>query len=365
MKIAYESLKKVNESFEKRFQTQFQDFLNKGWYILGEQVKLFEDQFAAYLDTKAVIGVANGLDALILSIEALDLPKNSEIIVPSNTYIATILSIIRCGYKPVLVEPDLFTYNIDPKEIERNISNLTKVILVVHMYGKPCDMVTIMSIATINNIIVIEDCAQAHGAQLNGIYCGNFGHVSAFSFYPTKNLGCLGDGGAIATNDLIIAQNIRTLRNYGSKTKYYNELIGYNSRLDELQACFLNIKLKSLNKINEHKKMLANQYLTCINNDLLTLPIIDKSENHVFHIFNVRTAHRDKLKEFLSGHGITTEIHYPIAPHKQLAYKEILSGYYPISEEIHNTTLSLPISYGHTLSEINYVIDVLNNYKDL
>jgi dTDP-4-amino-4,6-dideoxygalactose transaminase len=363
MKVEYESLSSVNKNFEPAFLEQFQHFLSKGWYILGDQVSLFENQFAGYLEAKSVVGVANGLDALILSIEALGLPKNSEIIVPANTYIATILSILRCGFIPVLVEPDILTYNIDPTKIEKSITKLTKVILVVHMYGKPCDMISIMSIANKHNIIVIEDCAQAHGAQLNGVHCGNFGNISAFSFYPTKNLGCLGDGGAIATNDLLISEKIKILRNYGSKTKYYNELIGYNSRLDELQACFLNIKLKSLDEINNHKIMLAKQYFDKIKNELLILPTLNNSEKHVFHIFNVRTTHRDKLKTYLSDNGIKTEIHYPIPPHKQLAYKDILAGNYPITEEIHNTTLSLPISFGHTLSDINYVIDVLNNYK--
>jgi dTDP-4-amino-4,6-dideoxygalactose transaminase len=364
MKVKYESLTDVNKHFEHAFMDQFRVLLSKGWYILGDEVLSFENNFASYLGMNSVVGVGNGLDALVLSIEALGLPRNSEIIVPANTYIATILSIIRSGHKPILVEPDILTYNIDPNKIERAITKSTRVILVVHMYGKPCEMNSILSIANKYNIKIIEDCAQAHGAQFDGVFCGNFGDVSAFSFYPTKNLGCLGDGGAIATNNYAISEKIRTLRNYGSKTKYKNELIGYNSRLDEIQASFLNIKLKYLDEINNHKISLAKLYFDNIHNDLLILPAINKFEKHVFHIFNIRTTHRDKLKIYLEENGVKTEVHYPIAPHKQLAYKNILDGKYPITEEIHSTTLSLPISFGHTETDISYVIDVLNNYKE-
>lgn len=358
--IEYENLKKVNEKFFDEYKKAFEDVLNSGWYILGENVKKFEEEFAKYLGVKHCIGVASGLDALILAIDALELPYDSEIIVPSNTYIATILAIVRNGLKPVLVEPDIRTYNIDPTKIEERITEKTRAIIVVHLYGKPCDMDPILDLAKKYNLYVIEDVAQAHGSKYKGKKTGTFG-IGCFSFYPTKNLGALGDAGAVVTDDDILAEKIKALRNYGSKKKYYNDYIGYNSRLDELQAIFLRIKLRFLDEINEHKRKLASIYLKNLADDFIK-PVVDEDCYDVYHIFNVRHEKRDSLREYLLANGIITEIHYPIPPHKQESMKGIITGEYPISEEIHNTTLSLPISYFHTEEDIIKICEVMNRW---
>lgn len=358
--IEYENLKKVNEKFFDEYKKAFEDVLNSGWYILGENVKKFEEEFAKYLGVKHCIGVASGLDALILAIDALELPYDSEIIVPSNTYIATILAIVRNGLKPVLVEPDIRTYNIDPTKIEERITEKTRAIIVVHLYGKPCDMDPILDLAKKYNLYVIEDVAQAHGSKYKGKKTGTFG-IGCFSFYPTKNLGALGDAGAVVTDDDILAEKIKALRNYGSKKKYYNDYIGYNSRLDELQAIFLRIKLRFLDEINEHKRKLASIYLKNLADDFIK-PVVDEDCYDVYHIFNVRHEKRDSLKKYLLENGIITEIHYPIPPDKQEALKGIITGEYPISEEIHNTTLSLPISYFHTEEDIIKICEVMNRW---
>lgn len=359
--IEYESLKLANEPFFEEYKRVFQKVMESGWYILGENVKKFEEEFASYIGTKYCIGVASGLDALILVLDALDLPDESEVIVPSNTYIATILSIIRCGHKPVLVEPDVRTYNIDPSKIEEKITPKTRAIMVVHLYGKSCDMNPIMDIVKRYNLHLIEDCAQAHGATYKGKKVGTFG-TGCFSFYPTKNLGCLGDGGAITTDDEKLAEKLRALRNYGSHKKYYNEYIGYNSRLDELQAALLSVKLKYLDKINEHKRKLAKIYFENLNSKKFILPAVHPDYYDVYHIFNIRHSERDRLREYLLENGVKTEIHYPCPPHKQKAMQGILEGEYPVSEEIHSTTLSLPISYFHTEEDILKVCEVLNKF---
>lgn len=360
--IEYENLQKSNATFFQEFQKNFLGFLQKGIFILGENVSSFEEEFASYVGSKYCIGVASGLDALILSLQALDLPKDSEVIVPSNTYIATILSILRNDLKPVLVEPDLKTYNIDPLKIEEKITSKTKAILVVHLYGKACSMDPILSLAQKYNLHLLEDCAQAHGAKYNNQQVGTFG-IGCFSFYPTKNLGALGDAGGITTNDEHLANKLKALRNYGSKQKYINQYIGHNSRLDEIQACFLRTKLKSLDAIIAHKRTLAKLYLEGLEGSYFTCPRIEEDFFDVYHIFNIRHPKRDALKEYLSQCGISTEIHYPIPPHKQEAMKNILKGDYPISEEIHRTTLSLPISYATTQEEVLRVIDALKNFK--
>ncbi len=360
--IEYENLKKVNEKFFDEYKKAFEDVLTSGWYILGENVKKFEEEFAKYLGVKHCIGVASGLDALILAIYALDLPGDSEIIVPSNTYIATILAIVRNGLKPVLVEPDIRTYNIDPTKIEEKISEKTKAIIVVHLYGKSCNMDPILALAKKYNLYVIEDVAQGHGSKYKGKKTGTFG-IGCFSFYPTKNLGALGDAGAVVTNDDSLAEKIKALRNYGSRKKYYNDYIGYNSRIDELQAAFLRIKLRFLDEINEHKRKLASIYLKNLADDFIK-PVVSEDYYDVYHIFNIRHKKRDSLREYLLANGIITEIHYPIPPHKQKAMKGIIAGEYPISEEIHNTTLSLPISYFHTEEDIIKVCEVMNRWLD-
>ena len=360
--IEYENLGKLNQSFFEDYRQAFDEVLNSGWYILGKAVQQFEKDFAFYCNTSYCCGVANGLDAMILALKALKIENHDEVIVPSNTYIATILSILHAGLKPVLVEPDIETYNIDPFKIEEKINVRTKAILVVHLYGKICDMGSIMQIARKHNLKVIEDCAQAHGAMFKGNKAGSFGAFGAFSFYPTKNLGALGDAGALTTSDDSLLQTVVTLRNYGSRQKYYNELPGFNSRLDELQAGLLTVKLKKLDEINEHKRKLAGVYLRGLKNDFIK-PIVQAEYHDVYHIFNIRHPRRDALRDYLVNKGIKTEIHYPIAPNKQIAMRGILDKEQtPIAEEIHNTTLSLPISYFHTEHDVNYIIDTMNKF---
>jgi len=361
--IDYENLYKVNKPFIKKYKGKFNSILNKGWFILGEEVSEFEKEFAEYCGAKYCIGVANGLDALVLSILACDFPLRSEIIVPSNTYIASILAIINAGHIPVLVEPDIQTYNIDEKLIEKKITEKTKAIMPVHLYGRLCNMESIIEIADKHNLKIIEDAAQAHGAALRGKKAGAWGDLTAFSFYPTKNLGSLGDAGAVTTNNEHYAEKVRTLRNYGSKKKYYNELPGFNSRLDELQAGFLRIKLKSLDKINSHKNKLAAIYNEELPEGKFIKPLIDKEYYHVYHIYNIRHNERDRLKAYLEKNGIKSDIHYPIAPNKQQAMSGILHGQEtPIAQEIHSTTLSLPLSFCHSESEIRSVCRILKYF---
>lgn len=360
--IEYENLAKLNKPYLDEYRNEFDNVLESGWFILGENVKLFENEFAEYNNVNHCIGVASGLDALVLAIRTLDIEEGSEIIVPSNTYIATILAILQCGFKPVLVEPNINTYNIDPSLIEKSITNRTKALIVVHLYGKVCEMDLILDICRKNNLYLIEDCAQAHGATYKGKKAGSFGDMAAFSFYPTKNLGCLGDGGAITTNNSTFDVKLRMLRNYGSSKKYYNEYIGYNSRLDELQAAFLRVKLRHLDEINRHKRNLASIYTDNLNSSF-KLPVTQKDFFDVFHIYNIRHSNRDKLKNYLLENGIKTEIHYPVAPHKQKALESLSDLSFPISDEIHNTTLSLPISTFHSETDILNIIEVLNAFN--
>lgn len=359
--IYYENLFNSNKKFIEEYKSKFTEVLNSGWFILGNEVKKFEDEFATYHNANFCVGVASGLDALTLSLIASRIPENSEVIVPSNTYIATILSILHAKMKPVLVEPNIRTYNIDPTKIEEKISSRTKALMIVHLYGKSCEMDAIVDICRKHNLILIEDCAQSHGAKYKDKLTGTFGDFGAFSFYPTKNLGALGDAGAVITNNDEYAERLRMLRNYGSLKKYHNELIGFNSRLDELQATLLSIKIKYLDEINSHKRKLAKIYLENLSDDFIK-PEVNENYFDVYHIFNVRHPKRDKLKEYLLSNDIQTEIHYPVPPHKQKAMKGIISGDYPISEEIHNTTLSLPCSFGHTETEIYKVVEVMNKF---
>ncbi|WP_293883759.1 MULTISPECIES: DegT/DnrJ/EryC1/StrS family aminotransferase [unclassified Sphingobacterium] len=361
--IAYESLQQVNRGFMEEYTNAFQNVLHGGWYILGKQVTQFEQSFANYCGVEHCIGVASGLDALVLSLRYFGFNPGDEVIVPANTYIASILAIMQVGLKPVLVEPDINTYNIDPESIESAITARTKAILVVHLYGKMCDMDPILLLAEKYGLKVVEDCAQAHGAIYNGQKAGSFGDFGAFSFYPTKNLGALGDAGAITCKDEKINSSIRTLRNYGSSAKYVFDEVGYNSRLDELQASFLSVKLKYLDDITTHKQKLAAIYRNELKTDF-TLPTLQVGFDDVFHIFAIRHPERDRLKRYLLDNGIGTEIHYPIAPHQQKAMNGILFGKsYPISEEIHRTILSLPISYGHTEEDISKVVEVMNKFS--
>lgn len=362
--IKFLDLQKINQPYETEFQQKFQQFLNKGWYILGENVKQFESEFATYCGTKHCIGVANGLDALILIFRAYKelkkLQKGDEVIVPANTYIASIIAVLQNDLVPVLVEPNIETYNINPNEIEKHITPKTKAILPVHLYGQLCDMKAINEIAKKHNLLVIEDAAQAHGAKSPSF--GRVGEASGFSFYPGKNLGALADAGAITTNDDELAKTIFSLRNYGSQRKYENEFIGLNSRLDEIQAGFLSVKLKDLDRQNQKRREVAKRYLSEIKNEKIILPYYDNSENHVFHLFVIRTENREDLQQYLLKNNIETLIHYPIAPHKQQAMKDFSHLSLPITEKIHNQVLSIPISPVLTDEEVSTIIDVLNNY---
>jgi len=362
--IAYEDLKKVNENFTGLFQKQLIAFLDKGWYVLGEEVKRFENQFAEYNSSPYCVGVANGLDALILGLKVFDFKVGSEVLVPSNTYIATILSILNCGLKPVLVEPTLEDYLIDVNKIEGLINKKTVAIMPVHLYGKSCNMSAIMKLADEYGLKVIEDCAQAHGAEFDGKKVGTFGDVGAFSFYPTKNLGAIGDAGAILLKDITLFEKIKALRNYGSEKKYYNKYQGLNSRLDEIQALFLNIKLPYLDSINLHKQNIAKIYDKYLNNKFIIKPKTNEFlHQNVFHIYPVRTQYRNKLKLYLSEKGVNTEVHYPIPPHQQEGYRQVLKGNYPISELLHKNLLSLPISYINTEDDILKICRIINSFS--
>ncbi|NUM71309.1 MAG: DegT/DnrJ/EryC1/StrS family aminotransferase [Ignavibacteriaceae bacterium] len=359
--IEYESLKELNRPFFEEFSHSFQKTLNSGWYILGNAVKEFESEFAGYLGSAHCLGVASGLDALILALKAFDFEPGSEVIVPSNTYIATILATMHAGLKPVPVEPDIKTYNINPALIEEKITPKTRAIMIVHLYGKSCDMDPIMAVKEKHNLKLIEDCAQSHGATYKGKMTGTFGEFGAFSFYPTKNLGALGDAGAVVTDDPSLAKRIARLRNYGSEVKYYNQEVGYNSRLDEMQAGFLSVKLRRLDEINSHKRKLALIYEENLSNNFIK-PVIHADYSDVYHIYNIRHPERDKLRAYLLENGIRTEIHYPVSPNKQQAMQGIIDGDYPVSEEIHATTLSLPVSFCHSEEDIIKVTEVLNRF---
>ena len=362
--IKFLDLHKINEPYEVLFQEKLKTFLDKGWYILGNEVTTFEQNFAKFCGTQYCIGVGNGLDALTLIFKAYielgKMQKGDEVIVPANTYIASILAILQADLVPVLVEPDEKTFNINPKLISEKISPKTKAILAVHLYGQLAEMNEINEIAQKNNLLVIEDAAQAHGANKENKKAGNLGNATGFSFYPSKNLGALGDGGAITTNDESLAKILFSLRNYGSEVKYQNDFIGVNSRLDELQAAFLNVKLPHLEQENQRRISIAKRYLAEIKNDSIELPFFDDSQNHVFHLFVIRTKNRDELQKYLTKCGIQTQIHYPIPPHQQKALKQFSHLSFPITEKIHKQVLSLPMSPVLTDDEVENVIRILN-----
>lgn len=359
--IEYESLRNSNLEFMDDLEIAASRVIRSGWYVLGNEVELFERDFSNYLGIKNCIGVGNGLDALILSIEALDLPANSEILVASNTYIATIIAIIRAGHRPILVEPDISTFNINPKLLAASITKNTSAICVTHLFGKSCRMDEICAFARSHGLRVIEDCAQAHGAKFMGKMVGTYGDVGCFSFYPTKNLGAIGDAGAIVTNNNIVADRIKYLRNYGSRIKYVNDYIGINSRLDEIQAAMLRVKLNYLNKFNDHKRKLAQIYFDNLHAKI-DLPRRQQDEYDVFHIFAIRHPRRDSLKSYLLEAGIKTEIHYPIPPNQQKALRGFFNSDFPIASELHRTELSLPISFGHSEDEILRVCKAIEKY---
>ena len=360
--IKFLDLQKINALYENAFQQKLKSVLDKGWYILGNEVQEFEKNFASYCHAKYCIGVGNGFDALVLIFKAQiqlgRLQKGDEVIVPANTYIASILSILQADLIPVLVEPKLETYNINPNLIQEKITPKTKAILAVHLYGQLAEMDSINEIAIQNNLVVVEDAAQSHGAYLSENRKSI--NTQSYSFYPGKNLGALGDGGAVITIDDELAKVLFSMRNYGSEVKYHNNYIGINSRLDELQAAFLNVKLPNLDADNEHRRTIAKRYLSEIKNNKITLPFWDFSNNHVFHLFVIRTEKRAELQEYFKQNGIETMIHYPVPPHKQKAFENWNNLSFPINEKIHKEVLSLPISPIMTANEVDFVIQKLN-----
>ncbi len=365
--IPFLDLKAVNSQYKEELKKACANVIDSGWYIQGKECSTFEKEFATYCGSKYSIGVANGLDALILILKAYKqmglIKTGDEIIVPANTYIATILAISDNNLTPVLVEPDIETFLIDPKKIEEKITSKTKAIMVVHLYGQTCKMNEINYIAQKYNLKVIEDSAQAHGAYYKEKRAGNLGDASGFSFYPGKNLGALGDGGAITTNDEELAHIIKALGNYGSHKKYENIYKGTNSRLDEIQAAILRIKLKYLDKEIEQRRLLADYYIECIRNEQVILPKLNDRTSHVWHLFVIRVKNRNKFQKYLLDNDVQTLIHYPIAPHNQEAYKELNNFSFPITEQIHNEVISLPISGIHSLSEIKKIIQVVNDFN--
>ncbi|MBK9381603.1 MAG: DegT/DnrJ/EryC1/StrS family aminotransferase [Chitinophagaceae bacterium] len=343
----------------------FEQFFDSAWYILGDRLKEFEKEYAAFNKVASCIGVSNGLDALHIALKALGIGIGDEVIVPSNTYIATLLAVSYVGATPILVEPDIQTYNIDPKKIEAAITAKTKAIMPVHLYGQACRMDTIMAIAKKHGLFVIEDNAQAQGAAYKEKITGSWGHINGTSFYPGKNLGALGDAGAVTTNDEALAKKITALRNYGSEKKYYNEVIGFNMRLDECQAAFLSVKLKHLQEWTQQRKQIAAWYNEALKeiNDLI-LPTVTNDATHVYHLYVIRTSRRDELQKYLQENGISTLIHYPVPPHLQKAYNHLgfKKGDFPIAEEIADTCLSLPLWIGMKLIDVEFVAETIHKY---
>lgn len=364
MNIPFVSLEKMHSEIEKDILIKFQEVYRKNWFVHGEEVKKFEEEFASYCNAKYCVGCGNGLDALYLILRAYDIGEGDEVIIPSNTFIATALAVSYVGASPVLVEPNLETYNINTTLIENAVTERTKAIIAVHLYGQSADMDPIKEIARKYNLKVVEDCAQSHGALYKGIKVGSLGDAAAFSFYPGKNLGALGDGGAVITNDKQVLEKVRSIGNYGSNKKYNHIYKGTNSRLDEIQAAFLRIKLQSLDKWNDERRKIARKYLKEINNEKIIKPITAEFTSHVWHLFVVRTVYRDELIKFLEDRGIITNVHYPIAIHNQRAYKEIdlKNGTLELAEKIANEVVSLPLWYGMKEEEIDYVIKAINDF---
>ena len=364
MKIPFVSFIPLEKELDRQIRDAFDRVLNRSWYIEGEEDKEFEKAFSAYCGVKHTVGVGNGLDALMLALKALGIGEGNEVIVPSNTYIATALAVTYVGAKPVFAEPDLRTFNIDPSGIEEKITPATKAIIPVHLYGQACDMDPIMEIARSKGLYVIEDCAQAHGATYKGKIVGSFGDMAGFSFYPGKNLGALGDAGAVVTNSEELAEKVRALGNYGSDYKYHHIYKGNNSRLDELQAAFLSAKLPILDKVNEDRRRIAKAYTEGIRNEKVITPFVSGDCVPVWHIYAVRCDERDALEKHLKELEIGTNKHYPIPIHLQECYKDlgITEGSLPVAEEISRTELSLPLYYGMTDEQIKYVIDAVNSF---
>lgn len=366
--IPFLDLKAINQQYRQSLIEAATRVIDSGWYVLGQEVKAFEQEFANYCGARHCVGTANGLDALTLILRAwLELGRlqpGDEVIVPANTYIASILAISANGLKPVLVEPDVATFNLSPSNIRSAITDKTRVILPVHLYGQLADMPAILSLAREYDLLVLEDAAQAHGAAIDGKKAGSWGDAAGFSFYPGKNLGALGDAGAITTSDTVLAETLRALSNYGSHEKYKNLFKGVNSRLDEIQAAMLRVKLSQLDRDTEHRRLLATIYLKNINkNERVKLPHVTSLEQHVWHLFVIRCNERSALQQYLNLEGIQTLIHYPIPPHKQLAYTEWNKQNYPITEALHQEVLSLPIGPTITTEQILHIANSINRFN--
>ena len=365
MKIPFVSFNSMEKELEGELRQAFERVVDSSWYIEGKEDEDFETSFAVFCGTRYCVGVGNGLDALMLSLKALGIGTGDEVIVPSNTYIATALAVTYVNATPVFVEPDIKTFNIDPTRIEEKITNKTKAIMPVHLYGQSCDMDPIMDIARRHQLHVVEDCAQAHGATYKGKKVGTLGDAAGFSFYPGKNLGALGDAGAVVTNDEELAKKVRALGNYGSDYKYHHIYKGNNSRLDELQAAFLQVKLPHLKRMNDDRRRIAAKYLEKIKNPQIELPIVPDYAEPVWHIFGIRCKRRDELEKYLNEKGIGTNKHYPIPMHLQKCYADLgyKKGDFPIAEEISETELSIPMYYGMRDEEIEYVAEKVNGFK--
>ena len=364
-RIPWSTFVNMENEIKEEVINKFKEMYDKSSYIQGEQYQVFNDEFARYCGVKYAIGVGNGLDALMLILRAFDIGIGDEVIIPANTFIATGLAVTYVGAKPIFVEPKINDYTIDPDRIEERITSRTKAIIAVHLYGQSADIDSIKSVANKYNLFVFEDAAQAHGTLYKGKRVGSLADAAGFSFYPGKNLGALGDGGMVTTNDEIIANKIRALSCYGSDYKYHHIYKGVNSRLDEIQCGFLRIKLKNLDRWNLDRERIANKYISGIKNPLIELPKTNKYSSHVWHVFAIRCKKRDQLKKFLEDNGIGTNIHYPYPMHLHIAYKDlnIKEGTYPIAEMISETELDLPLFYGMTQEEIDYVIEIVNRFK--
>ena len=364
MNIPFVSFKPMEAELNDELRDAFDRVLNRSWYIGGVEDESFEASFASFCGMNYCVGTGNGLDALMLILKALSIGEGDEVIVPSNTFIATALAVSYVGAKPVLSEPDINTFNIDPSRVEDKITPRTKAIMPVHLYGQPCDMDPILEIASKHDLKIIEDCAQAHGATYKGRKAGTFGVAAGFSFYPGKNLGALGDAGAVVTNDKSLADRVRALGNYGSDYKYHHIYMGNNSRLDEMQAAFLSVKLPHLERMNEERRKIAKIYSGSIKNPKVNIPYVIDDCVPVWHVYGLRCKERDALEKHLNDHGISTNKHYPIPVHMQECYKELgyAEGDFPIAEEISRTELSIPMYYGMSDDEIKYVVDCINSF---
>lgn len=365
MNVPFVSFLPMERELKEDLQAAFQRVFDSSWYIQGRENAAFEAAFAAYCGTEHCIGVGNGLDALVLILKALGIGPGDQVLVPSNTYIASALAVTYVGATPVFVEPDIRTYNIDPQRLEEKITPAVRAIMPVHLYGQPCDMDPIMAVAKKHNLYVVEDCAQAHGATYHGQKIGTFGHAAGFSFYPGKNLGALGDGGAVVTNDKALADMVRALGNYGSDYKYHHIYKGSNSRLDELQAAFLSAKLPHLDRMNQARRDIAQQYLERINNPQVVLPWCLPDVEPVWHVFALRCQRRDELEQHLANAGVSTVKHYPIPMHLQECYRDlgIKEGALPLAETISAQELSIPMYYGMEQAQIDQVIEAVNSFR--